>query len=246
MRLATISFVAAISAVAAAQPAKQVPTKPLPTKPVPATKAKEPSPEELLLAKIDATYKAPKQLSASFEQTTVDPTFGTTTHKTGTLQASKPDQFRLDYVSKSKAHAGNRFVFDGKSLWFIDSKNTKIYRYATQSSELPAMFAFFRGASSLATQFGIAITTAKPYAVAGSTVLALTPKQPSAAYSALYLVVDPATGQVTRTTVINSSGLVSTYTFSKLDLTSAIPAAVFQFDPASLPDFKVESVATPK
>jgi outer membrane lipoprotein-sorting protein len=58
----------------------------------------------------------------------------------------------------------------------------------------------------------------------------------------LYLVVDPATGQVTRTTVINSSGLSSTYAFSKLDLTSAIAPTTYLFDPASQPTYKVEVV----
>jgi len=207
----------------------------------PAAKTTQPPTAMAVLANVEAMYKTPKHLSARFEQTVVDPTFGRTTVKTGTLQASKPDKFRFNYAPTGRKQE-RRFLYDGKTLWVVEPMNLQILKHATQSTDLPASFAFFSGAGTLTSQFRVAITTAKPYAIAGATVLRLTPKQPSAQYSELYLVVDPSTWQVTRTTVINSSGLASTFAFTKLDLTSAIAPSVYQFDPASEPAFKVVEV----
>jgi outer membrane lipoprotein-sorting protein len=73
-------------------------------------------------------------------------------------------------------------------------------------------------------------------------VLDLVPKQASTVQH-LFLVVDPASGQVSESVTIDAQDNIDDYLFSNTDLTTPIPAAVFTFNPNTLPNFKVVTVA---
>ena len=192
-----------------------------------------------LLKLVEATYKAPKQLTASFEQTVFNPAMGTTATTKGTLVVAKPDKMRWDYIDK-KGKTKKQIIFDGKTAWMIEPLNTQIIKHEPKTSELPGVIAFFMGAGSLAKDFDVAFPKPQQaHVVPGAQNLVLTPRQANAAYAEIYLAIDPSTWTVARTTIVNCSGVASTYAFSGVDMKKSVDAKLFAFDAKAYPGFKI-------
>jgi outer membrane lipoprotein-sorting protein len=197
-----------------------------------------PGPTEVL-AKVEATYQQPHDLTAQFTQTVSFTVTGKTTTSTGTLYLAKPDKLRFDYDKRGKRD--KQFIFDGKTLWVVEPSKLQILKSKVETSQMPAALRFFTGAGGLEKEFTVATPKAPPAGVAaGATVLELAPKQPSAQYAHVYLVVDPSAWTVTQTIVINSSGDVNSFAFAKPS-TAKIDATRFVFDPKAYPSFKVST-----
>jgi outer membrane lipoprotein-sorting protein len=194
-----------------------------------------------VLANVEATYQQPTHFTAGFTQTVTYALNNKTTRSTGKLYVEKPDKIRFDYEKAGKPD--RTFLFDGVTLWIIDHGNMQVLQQPAQNSNLPAAIRFFTGAGSLATEFKVGFPTSPKHLVPGATVLALTPRQPSAQYSELYLVIDPTRWQVTKTIVINSSGDANTFELSNMDVKKSIAASVFQFKPSSVPHYKLVNLA---
>jgi outer membrane lipoprotein-sorting protein len=207
-------------AIAHAQPAKPAPTA------------------AQVLANVEATYKQATQLTATFAQSVTNPVYGTTSKSAGSISAARPDKMRWDYL-KAGGKPGKFIVFDGKTLWIVEPSKTEITKIPAQATNTPASLAFFIGAGTLAKTFNVA------FAKGSTTTLTLTPKQPSAQYAQLELVIDPATWQVTKTTVTDSSGGTNAIELSKVDLKASIAPSQFTFNPASYPLYKVTVIAPP-
>ncbi|HEU0036607.1 MAG TPA: outer membrane lipoprotein carrier protein LolA [Kofleriaceae bacterium] len=193
-----------------------------------------------VLAAVEATYKKPTDLTASFEQTVVDAAFGRTTTSKGQLYVQKPNKLRFDYAN-AKGSLDKAVIFDGKTLWVVEPSKLQVLKHTPSSSALPSAITFFTGAGSLAKDFKVALSSDPKYQAPGGLTLALVPKQPSAAYKELYLLVDPATNTVDRTIVIDSSGNTNTFVFGKPDTKGAIKPATFVFDPKKFPNYAVKT-----
>ncbi len=204
-----------IPALAAAQPAP--PTAPGPT---PAQ----------ALAKIEATYAKATAITGDFSQSVLNATFGTTTPSGGTFALAKPDKLRFDYVNKKKK-PDKTFLFDGTTFWYVDLLNRRATKSTASASAIPAALAFLTNPAQLAKDFTIAAPANQSQLVAGSVVLELTPKQPSASYAKIQLVVDPATWTVPRSIVYAPSGDTTTYALSNLDLAAKVAPDRFTFTP---------------
>jgi outer membrane lipoprotein carrier protein len=194
-----------------------------------------------VLARIEATYQQPAQLTARFEQTVTNVIGGKPKRSSGTLLVAKPDKLRFDYTS-AKGKPDKHFIFDGQTLWVIEHVNLQVLQHHAGASPLPGAIAFFLGAGKLASEFDVGFPKARGRLVPGATVLELVPRQPTAQYARIDLVIDPATWQVTRTTVVDSSGNTNTFAFSKVDTRTPIKATTFQFHPRTLPSYRVVRV----
>ena len=208
----------------------------------PAAKLKIVTPTEVL-AKVDATYAGAKQLSAKFTQTVVNTTFGKTTVNTGTVAVARPGKMRWDYDSKNKKKTdGKAFVFDGTTLWALEPENLKVMKYTVVAGTMPAAIAFLTGGGGLTKEFTASTPADKNQLVPGASVVELTPKQPSAQYKQLLLVIDPTTWTVTRSIVVDPSGHTNTFEFADVNLKAKHAATMFTFDPKTRPTWKVETV----
>jgi outer membrane lipoprotein-sorting protein len=221
MRLGTVIVIAAmfVSMTTVAQQTPSAPTAPsAPT----------------VLANVQAFYASQHQMTAAFHQVVTQAAFGTTAVTDGSVRLAKPDRFRFDYLSK-KNTATRSFIFDGKVLWVIDVANKQIFKTPVQTNAtLPAAVSFLIGASTLTTQFNVALNTSGKFGRASTTVLELTPKQASAQFKQLFFVVDPATWAVDESIVIDSSGNTQDITFANPDFKSAIKPTLFQVNPKIL------------
>jgi outer membrane lipoprotein-sorting protein len=180
------------------------------------------------LAKVEATYVKATELKGEFTQIVVNATFGTTTPSGGTFEIAKPDKVRFDYVNK-KQKPDKSFVFDGTTLWIEEPLNKKVTKTAASTSALPSAVAFLTNPGQLASEFTIAAPANKNHLVPGSIVLELTPKQASATYAMIQLVIDPSTWTVPRSIVYVPGGDSTTYELRKVDLAAKLAPDRFAY-----------------
>jgi outer membrane lipoprotein carrier protein len=203
----------------------------------------QPSPPSAatVLGNVQQFYANASHLTALFRQVVTNATFNTTKTSNGKLWVAKPSQFRWDYLEKAHGTvtAIKTFAFDGTTLWLVDHKNKQVFQNQTQGGVLPAAVSFLTGGGSLATQFNVALNTSGKYGGSGSTVLELTPKQPSAQYKQLYFVVDPSDWHSSESVVVDSNGDTNEFNFYSPDLKSPVKASWFQVNPASVPNYKL-------
>lgn len=200
---------------------------------VPALAAAQPSSSTTpaqALAKIEATYAKATEISGSFTQIQLNATFGLTTLAEGTFEIARPDKLRFDYFNKKKK-LDKIFLFDGTTLWWEQTLNRTVTKTTASTSEIPAALAFLANPGQLAKDFTVGPPANKSHLVPGSIVLELTPKQPSAAYTAIQLVVEPATWTVPRSIVYAPSGDTMTYELRDVNLAAKLAPARFAYTP---------------
>ncbi|NVB84648.1 MAG: outer membrane lipoprotein carrier protein LolA [Kofleriaceae bacterium] len=200
-----------------------------------------PSPATVL-ASVQKYYGGAKQLTTKFQQTVVNPAYGTTQKSTGKVYLVSPDKMRWDYDAKKQGGAKKSFICDGKTLWAVEPKNLQVFKSSASGSMLPAALSFASGTAQLTKEFDVTLAPNSPY---GATVLELSPKQPSAQYKRLYFVV-ASDGHVEKSIVIDANDNSNEIAFAVHDLTTKLDGKLFQFDPKSVPTFKVIDVDTKK
>jgi outer membrane lipoprotein-sorting protein len=183
-----------------------------------------------LLKDVEANYKKPQHLTATFDQTVTNAITGKPAPSNGTFRVEKPDKLRFDYLQPKRADPKPKttMIFDGKTLWVIDYPNLKVIQRSSEGDKLPSLVTFFLGAGTLSRDFTPAI--------AGS-ALELTPKQPSAAYAKIVLELD-AKHMVTQTTIVDSSGNTQTMKFTSVTLDKPAPKGTFALDPKATAGFQ--------
>ncbi|MBA3453685.1 MAG: outer membrane lipoprotein carrier protein LolA [Deltaproteobacteria bacterium] len=197
-----------------------------------------------VLAKVDATYASAKGVSASFTQTVVNTTFGTTTVSTGTVYVARPDKMRWDYTTK-KQSLDKSFIFDGTTLWVVEPANRQVLKHTVVSGTMPAAISFLTGGGGLTKEFTAKAPSAPNQHVPGAVVIELSPKQPTAQYTRLLLVIDPTAWTVARSIVTDANGASNTFEFAGVNLKAKHNASIFQFNPQRVPTYKVVTVAPP-
>jgi len=185
-----------------------------------------------LLAQVQASYAKAPHLAARFEQTVELVTFGTKKTTTGKLYVAKPGRFRFDYDPPRKSAKSKSFIYDGNTLWVVDPANQQVVKNTVANSQLPVAIALWTGTADLTKQFTVTLPERN--------VLELVPRQPSAAFAKLRLVIDGAT--VKQSIVIDNNGNTNMFTFSSVDANTKIDGKFFEFDPRRVPTYRVVDV----
>ena len=195
-----------------------------------------------VLASVQKFYTATKHLTVTFHQEVTHKAFGKVETSKGHAWILKPADFRFDYDQdiKGKTQTVKTFTFDGTTGSYVDRINKKITKTAATSGVMPAAVSFLTGGNGLAKQFDATIDASKTYDDK-DTVIALTPKQPSAEYAKLVFVV-AANGHVRKSIVIASNGDSNAFEFFAPDDKTDVPASLFVVDPKSVDGYAVETV----
>ena len=190
-----------------------------------------------VLANVQQYYANTSQLTAGFRQVVTNATFGTSRASEGKLWVAKPSSLRFDYLQKTQRgdSVSKSFVFNGTTLWLVDHVNKQIYKQAAQGGALPAAVSFLTNANALGAQFNVSLSASGSR---HATVLELAPKQPSAQYKQIFLVVD-ANGSVTESIVVDANGDTSDFTFLQPNTRAPVPKSTFVVNPAALPTYKL-------
>src|SRR3954447_25617786 len=105
----------------------------------------------------------------------------------------KPGKMRWDYVEKRKSDVvvKKSFISNGAYLYVIEHDNKQVVKKNLQQDIMPVAVSFLYGKGDLKAEFNAELDHTGKYGEKTDLVLKLTPKQPSAQYKNLYLVVSP-------------------------------------------------------
>jgi outer membrane lipoprotein carrier protein len=176
-----------------------------------------------VVAKVQNFYTATKSFTASFQQTVTNQTFNKVKPKVslGKVYILKPGKMRWDYKNESYRTSADpkvskSFISDGKHLWAVMHKNKQYYKEDLSGSTLPVALSFLMGTGNLTKEFDVALDTPGKYGSKSDILLLLTPKQPSARYKKLWLVVDSKNFSVKQSIVLNTKGDTNAIRFSSV------------------------------
>ena len=229
-------------------PAQQhfVPTAPLVAAP---TAQAQPASAADVVEHVQQFYAGIKQVTALFRQSVLNDTFGSTKTSDGTVWIMKPGKMRWDYVEKKKnntAEVKKSFISNGTYLYVIEHDNKQVLKKNLERDLMPVAVSFLYGKGDLKAEFNPEIDTTGKYGEKGDIVLRLTPKQPSARYKSLYLVVSPKDFHVSQSVIVDSSNNVNHFRFFAPDFTKAIKDSYFEFDERSVKNYRVIDADAPK
>jgi outer membrane lipoprotein-sorting protein len=186
-------------------------------------------------------YANIKQVTSLFRQTVKNSTFGTEKTSDGKVLLLKPGKMRWDYYEKTKTDVKVKksFISNGTTLYVVEHDNKQVMKKDLKQDLLPVAVTFLYGKGDLKAEFNSAVDTSGTYGGKDEIVLKLTPKQPSAQYKSLFLVVNKADFHVSQSVIVDSSNNVNHFRFFAPDFDSPIKDTLFEFDPRSVPNYRV-------
>jgi len=178
-----------------------------------------------LVTTMQRVYDRTKNFEADFEQTYVSRAFRRSDTSTGHVAYARPGKMRFDYQTPT----AKTFLVDGSALWVIQpADHQALVDRCFKSDAMTSSLTFLFGQGKLAEQFTITADTAP---VAGMTRLVLVPRKTQPAYSQLILDVDPNTGRVTGSTVIDNQGNSNSFLFRNAGYDTKQPTGRFVYQP---------------
>jgi outer membrane lipoprotein carrier protein len=201
-----------------------------------------------VIERVQQFYGGIKQVTALFRQSVTNETFGSTKTSDGTVWLMKPGKMRWDYVEKKKTgiEVKKSFISNGTYLYVIEHDNKQVVKKNLERDLMPVAVSFLYGKGDLKAEFNPEVDTSGKYGEKGDIVLRLTPKQPSAQYKNLFLVVSPKDFHVSQSVIVDSSNNVNHFRFYAPDFAQPIKDSYFEFNPLSVPNYRVIDADAPK
>jgi outer membrane lipoprotein carrier protein len=191
--------------------------------------------------RVQQFYAGIKQVTASFRQAVSNETFGSTKTSDGTVWIMKPGKMRWDYLEKKKTgvEVKKSFISNGTSLYVVEHDNKQVVKKSLQQDLMPVAVSFLYGKGDLKAEFNAELDKTGKYGEKDDVVLKLTPKQPSAQYKNLILVVSPTDFHVSQSVIVDSSNNVNHFRFFGPDFEKPIKDSYFEFDERSVKSYRV-------
>jgi outer membrane lipoprotein carrier protein len=192
-------------------------------------------------------YTNINQVTATFQQTVHNAQFGTDKTSTGTVWIKKPGKMRWDYIEKKNNadRLKKAFISNGTTLFDVEPDNQQVIKKDLQNDVMPVAVTFLYGKGNLKNDFNAQLDANSGYGGKGDLVLKLTPKQPSAQYKNLYLVVDPKDFHAKESIIVDSSNNVNHFTFFAPNFDKPINDSAFEFDQRSVPNYQIIDANAP-
>jgi len=182
---------------------------------------------EATTAQVQARYEKIRDIRARFEQTNESSSFGgislmSEEAKRGRVVFAKPGKMRWVYEEPE----ASLVVSDGETLWIHDVEAASVTQLEVTAGFLSgAALQFLLGDGQIAETFEV---TAKR-CVAERVDLDLLPRS-EATYERLGLEVDPATGDVVGTSVVDLFGNLTRIRFSEIEVNRTPPDDTFRLE----------------
>jgi len=177
-----------------------------------------------LINDLQAKYNRLSSLSADFTQI-YTASGGKSRRESGRLLLKKPGKMRWDYASPET----KLFISDGKYLYeYVPAERYASRTSIKSSGDMRAPFAFLLGSGNLRKDFKRIELTKESPARAGNVVLKMIPKR-GADFRELLVEIEPNSLQLSRLTLIESSGARSDFLFSNVRENPAANNSQFTF-----------------
>jgi outer membrane lipoprotein-sorting protein len=180
-----------------------------------------------VVSRVQKFYQGNAQLSAKFRQVYTNATFGKKSISDGKVWLKKAGgKMRWDYYKKARKGArptvGKSFLSDGETLWAVEHGNKQYFKRSLKDAVLPVAVTFLTGQGELSKDFRAELDKSGKYGSKRDLVLKLTPRQPSAQYKNLWLVVSPDNYRVTQSIVLEASGNTNHFRFYTPNFTKPV------------------------
>src|SRR5215471_9881004 len=187
----------------------------------------QPAPAEIV-DKMQKFYERTQDFKAEFRQIQFEKVFGRKRVYDGSVKFKKPGKMRWDYKTPEK----KLFVSDGKTLWLYEPEDNQAFKQSLTESALPTAVTFLSGQGKLDKEFDVTMAEAGDAEVeAGDYAIKLTPKQPTAQYKYIVLVVDPKDFHVKQSVIHDTQNNTNQVSFNKVELNTKIPDGQFNWSP---------------
>lgn len=186
-------------------------------------------------------YRDIKRVTAVFRQTVHISTFGTKKTSDGTVWLMKPGKMRWDYVEKKRdvVRVKKSFISNGTNLYVVEHDNKQVLKKNLQQDLMPLAVTFLYGKGDLKAEFNAEIDANSSYGGKGDIVVKLTPKQPSAQYKNLILVVDAVQYRVKQSVIIDASSNINHFQFFSPDFEKPMKDTWFEFNETSVKNYRI-------
>ena len=200
-----------------------------------ATAAASTTEADAVVGKVQAFYAGVAQVTAKFDQSVENTTFGDTKTSHGKVLIQKPGKMRWDYYAEAagKKTVKKSFISNGTYLYVVDYENKQVIKKDLRKNLLPTAITFLYGKGDLGADFTPALETGSKYGGKTDLVLRLVPKAPSAQYKTLHLVVDPSNYRVKESIIIDAAGNKNHFRFYEPNFDAPIEDKFFQFSEKS-------------
>ena len=181
---------------------------------------------EAIVRRADRALAALETLRADFTQRVENPILEKTTIGRGTIAYRAPDRFRIAYSDP----AGDLVVNDGTQVWIYlpSSQPGQVIRQPAAESGVQNPITYLRDLRT-----GHAVRQAGTETIGGRAadhlVLTPTPEALDGAFERMDVWVDRASGLLRQVRTETSDGIVTTYTFGKLEPNAALADSLFRF-----------------
>lgn len=186
-----------------------------------------------VIRRVQAFYDDTQHLTAKFRQTYVNDTFGRRSVSSGRVWLKKPGKMRWDYRGE-KRRVEKSFISDGTTLWAVEHDNKQAFKKSLDDEALPVAVTFLTGTGDLTREFKVSLDKSGKYGAAGDYVLELRPKQPTAQYKVLWLVVDPKSYRVKQSIVLEPSGNTNHFRFYEPNTRATVKESYFEVSERAL------------
>lgn len=181
-----------------------------------------------VLASVQAFYDGTTDFEGKFEQTFVDPVYGTKKKHAGKLRVKKPGKMVWDY-----AEADNPDVWvDGKLVHLVEADTKQVVRKDVGDSDFAGASEFLFGGKKLIDDFQVKMAgekLVKRYGSAGHSAIELRPKKKNPNYQEILLLVDDATGRVDSFVVLNADGSTNQFALTDVVRNGGLTDKQFEF-----------------
>ena len=188
-----------------------------------------------VVSRVQNYYEDTQKLKSHFRQVYTNSVFGKKSQSQGVVMVQKPGRMRWDYKRPEARH----FISDGKTLWAYEPANKQVFKKDLKDQLLPVAVTFLYGEGNLDRDFTATLDKKAPYGRKQDYVVKLTPKQPSAQYKNLWLVVDPDDFHVRESVIREATDNTNHFTFYNIRLNDRAKFAAKHFEFTPPPGVKV-------
>jgi outer membrane lipoprotein carrier protein len=177
---------------------------------------------------LETTYKAVRDLKASFQQAAFNRTLNRTQEAKGTLFLKKPGKLRWEYTAPTP----QEIVSDGQRLWVYTQELKQVNVSDAPGALVGPAGSFLQGLGQVREHFQARfLNPAQPADADGLLVLDLTPRKPEPLLARLVLSVDPKSGLVRKAVVYDQLENTVTVRFVDVALNAGLADTLFVFTP---------------
>jgi outer membrane lipoprotein carrier protein len=200
-----------------------------------------------VVKKLQARYEQTKDLQAEFTQKTVIEGFATPITSSGLLYIKKPGRLRWDYLDPTVEEI---YVNQNDVMMYVPEHKQVLVGKLTQMAASQAPLQLLQGAAKLEEHFDLDLSREGERGEGGLPVVALLPKHQAheslRTVTRIMVEVQPKTYYITRVTIHEMSGNVSTFHFTNLRPNTGLKASLFAFTvPAGVEVVKAPSLSPP-